>query len=624
MRAPSVFISYRREDTADLSGLLARDIKDDLGLSNVFRDTDDLRPGLEFPVEIERRVVESNVTIALIGSSWAGSGGTDRLQDPEDWVRREISLTFESGNDVIPVLVDGAELPSSLPSDIARLSRIQSLQFDSSNYADAYQELLASVWYLTVRSESAREVIIISDDTTEARLAVDELVETLDAEDTAGARALSRVAVGLRAVSVGEAAKRWPDVIILTDGAPSEKQLQRLKGIASHKRIRQIGYAAAAGVVGAGGVAVGHGSFARAQSIAERAGDVVSSVSFDSSQAVASWMRPNPLMNWWQGLGTLGNVGVVAGALGAVAVAVTLASSDPEPAPRAPVGDVVASTVTPATAPPTSTRPPATSVATTVIQPADEQEPEGFGAVFETAVVPAEEACTLTLEGVNGEPDPGDPVTVEVGETLTVCGAEFFPFDVPVVVTGPDGTAWDPATLVLTDGSASVQPYEAGGGWEAVAFGLLPDTPLGTYRVFADVGQDAKNEAARAATAAAAAGETPDVSGGGNALALVEVVAADAPRIAVSPVAGPPGTEFTIGLVGFEPAGESTIYIYAHAGTTADDPPIDTWQQVASLSVVTGGQGEAMLPHATLPEDPAGRYLLVVSEEQHVEYVLEE
>ncbi len=618
LRTPSIFISYRREDTADLSSLLARDLKEDLGLSNVFRDSDDLRAGLEFPVEIEQRVVESNVTVALIGSAWAGHGDARRLNEPGDWVRREIRVTFESGGDLIPVLVDGAQLPASLPDDVSRLSSIQSLELDSENYDPAYQELLASVWYLNVRTGSEREVMIISDDTAEARLAVDELVETLDAEDTPGARALSRVAVGLRAVSVGDAAKRWPDVIILTDDAPSETQLQRLRGIASHKRIRQIGFVAAAATVGAGGLAIGKGGFARAESIASEAGNFTSSVSFDSTHALASWVRPNRFLSWWQGLGTAGNVGVVAGTVAAIAVGVTLVSSDPEPAPRPPGGEAVARIAS-------TTQPLPAAVPTTAPEPADDELPDVVAAEIETEKPSDDETCTLTLQGTNDDPDidGAEQVAVEVGDTLTVCATGFLPFDVPLAVTALDGPAWDPATLALSPGGGDVQPWEVGGGWEPVAFAVLPGASLGPHVVTAEVALADLQEAAFALTAAKTAGADDVATGGKVAIALVEIVEATGPQVTVSPQAGPPGTEFTVGLAGFGPNSDEVVHIYAHTGSVGADPPRETWQYVTTLTAVTGDHGEAILAFVSLPEDPVGRYLLVVSEEQYAEYELE-
>src|SRR6185503_20109186 len=55
-------------------------------------------------------------------------GAPPRIQDPDDWVRREVSTMLRRSDViVVPVLVEGAPLPSAddLPPDLARLPRLQ-------------------------------------------------------------------------------------------------------------------------------------------------------------------------------------------------------------------------------------------------------------------------------------------------------------------------------------------------------------------------------------------------------------------------------------------------------------------------------------------------------------------
>lgn len=64
------------------------------------------------------------------GQRWltlTDEAGKRRIDDPRDWVRREIVEALNHGLRVIPVLLDGVELPTEddLPDDIAGLSRRQ-------------------------------------------------------------------------------------------------------------------------------------------------------------------------------------------------------------------------------------------------------------------------------------------------------------------------------------------------------------------------------------------------------------------------------------------------------------------------------------------------------------------
>jgi tetratricopeptide (TPR) repeat protein len=71
------------------------------------------------------------VLLAVIGQHWLtatdATTGRRRIDDPADWIRRELAEAFAAGVRVIPILTDQAELPAApeLPADIAALSRCQ-------------------------------------------------------------------------------------------------------------------------------------------------------------------------------------------------------------------------------------------------------------------------------------------------------------------------------------------------------------------------------------------------------------------------------------------------------------------------------------------------------------------
>ena len=96
-------------------------------------DVDAIRPGFDFVDVIEFAVQQADVLLAVIGTSWLhsiDSNGNRRLDNPEDFVRREIASALESNIRVIPVLVEGAQMPRSidLPDDIKPLARRNAIE----------------------------------------------------------------------------------------------------------------------------------------------------------------------------------------------------------------------------------------------------------------------------------------------------------------------------------------------------------------------------------------------------------------------------------------------------------------------------------------------------------------
>ena len=126
--AHHVFISYRRDDAAGHAGRLADHLLDQFGVGSVFMDVESIEAGVDFAAAIERAIAESDAVLVVIGPRWleaASLGGTRRLDDPSDLVRREVEAALAADVRVIPVLVAGASMAAegSLPQSIAGLSR---------------------------------------------------------------------------------------------------------------------------------------------------------------------------------------------------------------------------------------------------------------------------------------------------------------------------------------------------------------------------------------------------------------------------------------------------------------------------------------------------------------------
>ena len=143
-----IFISYRRSDSEGWAGRLSDSLKTELGRVNIFRDIEDIPPGVEFDTYIETAVSSCDVLIAIIGPHWltaANSDGQRRLDDPKDFTRLEIVGVLKRNIRVIPTLVGNAALPNGddLPEDIKPLVRRQTYELSDVRWADDCQRLAA-------------------------------------------------------------------------------------------------------------------------------------------------------------------------------------------------------------------------------------------------------------------------------------------------------------------------------------------------------------------------------------------------------------------------------------------------------------------------------------------------
>ncbi len=130
---PSVFISYRRSETAGHAGRLYDAMATRFGDANVFMDVD-LQPGVDFVERISTIVAACDVLLVVIGPEWAepGEGQTrPRISDPNDFVGLEVGTALRRSDvTVIPLLVAGGRMPAAeaLPEPLRPLTRRNALE----------------------------------------------------------------------------------------------------------------------------------------------------------------------------------------------------------------------------------------------------------------------------------------------------------------------------------------------------------------------------------------------------------------------------------------------------------------------------------------------------------------
>lgn len=139
-RKPLIFISYRGSSGNDkwAPDLVHDALAGKFGRSAVFKAGPSLRAGDEFPPILDEMAASCPVMLVCIGPEWLAAqngDGTRRLDDPDDWVRREIELALKNGNRVVPLLLgDRDEIsipaPEDLPADIAPLAYRQAVRLE--------------------------------------------------------------------------------------------------------------------------------------------------------------------------------------------------------------------------------------------------------------------------------------------------------------------------------------------------------------------------------------------------------------------------------------------------------------------------------------------------------------
>ena len=123
-----IFINYRRDDARGIAGRLDDSLSAYFGDDRVFRDVDDIEGGADFEAVLQETVSAADAAIVLIGPNWltiSNESGQRRLDDPEDWVVREIAAALDRQLPVFPVLVEDTAMPRAedLPDAIKSLAK---------------------------------------------------------------------------------------------------------------------------------------------------------------------------------------------------------------------------------------------------------------------------------------------------------------------------------------------------------------------------------------------------------------------------------------------------------------------------------------------------------------------
>jgi CheY-like chemotaxis protein len=125
-RNRKIFISYRRQDTEDISLRIRDELIDVFGKRNVFIDVHNINVGRDFRKAIHEFIASCDAILVIIGRQWLNITDDNqqrRLDDPEDLLKIEVSEGLKLNKVVIPILVHDADMPrkNQLPQEIIGL-----------------------------------------------------------------------------------------------------------------------------------------------------------------------------------------------------------------------------------------------------------------------------------------------------------------------------------------------------------------------------------------------------------------------------------------------------------------------------------------------------------------------
>jgi hypothetical protein len=86
----------------------------------------------------------------VIGRNWStatDAAGNKRLENPDDYVRMEITAALQRNIRVVPLLVQGASMPSAdeLPDDLAPLARRNAFELHDASWSDDIRRLTSAL-----------------------------------------------------------------------------------------------------------------------------------------------------------------------------------------------------------------------------------------------------------------------------------------------------------------------------------------------------------------------------------------------------------------------------------------------------------------------------------------------
>lgn len=146
----TIFISYRRSDTAPAAGRVYDRLCQLMSKRNVFFDVSTIAGGEDFVTKLTAAIHKSDAVLVFIGKKWLEptADGVVRILETEDHVRAEVRIALRQTGIVLPVLVDGALMPRSehLPEDIRAICTINAVPLRHESFDDDTENIAKAIF----------------------------------------------------------------------------------------------------------------------------------------------------------------------------------------------------------------------------------------------------------------------------------------------------------------------------------------------------------------------------------------------------------------------------------------------------------------------------------------------
>jgi hypothetical protein len=138
-----IFINYRREDSSAYAGRLCDYLTLSLGEDSVFMDVEDIRPGQNFALAIDRWIGDCSAVLVVVGPRWLDCLQRRQKETEPDYVAHEIEEALARKITVIPVFVGGAGAGvfAALPPALTDLSFRQAIELRDSTFREDCERL---------------------------------------------------------------------------------------------------------------------------------------------------------------------------------------------------------------------------------------------------------------------------------------------------------------------------------------------------------------------------------------------------------------------------------------------------------------------------------------------------
>ena len=141
---PKLVISYRRKDTAAISGRIFEHLVKEFGKNSIFMDIDNIPPGVDYRNHIDRVLVNADIILVIIGDRWLGGSENNRILYDMDPVRIELESAYKQKIHIWPIFIDDGRmpLPEQLPPNLRNFVYLNAIYISSGRDFHSHMERL--------------------------------------------------------------------------------------------------------------------------------------------------------------------------------------------------------------------------------------------------------------------------------------------------------------------------------------------------------------------------------------------------------------------------------------------------------------------------------------------------